>query len=77
MATKLKSGTSETAALGFRVHSGWTAMVAVARPLSKPVVLERRRIETADAAILGSKQPYHAAERVSHMVRPALGRVTR
>jgi len=25
-------------------------------------VLERRRIETADAAIPGSKQPYHAAE---------------
>jgi hypothetical protein len=27
-----------------------------------PVVLERRRIVTADAALRGSKQPYHAAE---------------
>ena len=39
-------------------------MVAVAGSLRKPVVLERRRIETADAVIGGSKQPYHAAERL-------------
>jgi len=64
MATKSKFGVSETAALGFRAHSGWTVAVAVAGSLSKPEVLERRRIETADAAIPGSKQPYHAAERL-------------
>ena len=29
MATKLKSGTSETAALGFRADSGWTVVVSV------------------------------------------------
>jgi hypothetical protein len=59
-----KPGTSESSALGFRAHSGWAVVVAVAKSAGKPVVLERRRIETADAAIPGSKQPYHAAERL-------------
>ncbi len=64
MATKSKFGMSKTAALGFRAHSGWTVVVAVAGSPGRPVILERRRIETADAAIPGSKQPYHAAERL-------------
>src|SRR5437762_9162020 len=62
MATKSKSGLSEAAALGFRAHSGWTAAVAVAGSPGRPVVLERCRIDTADTAIPGSRQPYHAAE---------------
>ena len=62
MATMSKSGMSERAALGFRSHSGWTAVVAVSGWPGESVVLERRRIETADPAIPGSKQPYHAAE---------------
>ena len=49
-------------ALGFRAHSGWAAVVAVAGPLRSPEVVDRRRIEIADPAIPGSKQPYHAAE---------------
>jgi hypothetical protein len=48
-------------ALGFRAHSGWAAMVAVAGTLSAPRVLERRRITIADPHLPGSKQPYHAA----------------
>jgi hypothetical protein len=52
-------------ALGFRAHSGWIAAVAVAGSPSKAVVIERRRIETADPAIAGSRQPYHAAQRLS------------
>jgi hypothetical protein len=48
------------AALGFRVHSGWAALVAVAG--APPAVVERRRIEIADPAIAGSVQPFHAAE---------------
>jgi hypothetical protein len=55
---------SEQAALGFRAHSGWAVVVAVGGLLGKPVVLERRRIVTADAGIAGSKQPYHAGERL-------------
>ncbi len=50
------------AAVGFRAHSGWSALVAVAAGARWPVVIDRRRIELADAAIPGSMQPYHAAE---------------
>jgi hypothetical protein len=50
------------AALGFRAHSGWAALVAVTEPISSPAVVLRRRILTADPNIAGSKQPFHAAE---------------
>ncbi|WEX91132.1 hypothetical protein PZN02_004760 [Sinorhizobium garamanticum] len=50
------------AALGFRVHSGWAALVAVAGSPDTPVIADRRRIEIADPAVPGSRQPYHAAE---------------
>ena len=49
-------------ALGVRAHSGWAVLVAVASSPRGPAVVERRRIVTADPAIPGSKQPYHAAE---------------
>jgi hypothetical protein len=48
-------------ALGFRAHSGWAAMVAVAGTMDAPRVLERRRMVIADPEIPGSRQPYHAA----------------
>lgn len=50
------------AALGVRAHSGWAALVAVAGSPRRPVVVERRRIQTADPILPGSKQPYHHAE---------------
>ena len=53
---------STRAALGFRTHSGWAAVVAVTGTLRAPEVLDRRRIEIADSSLPGSKQPYHAAE---------------
>jgi hypothetical protein len=59
-----KPRVGEAVALGFRAHSGWTIAVAVAGSLDNPFVLERRRIETADPSIPGSRQPYHAAERL-------------
>jgi len=77
MATKSKSGMNDAVALGFRAHSGWTIMVAVAGSLRKPVVLERRRIVTADAAIPGSEQPYHAAERLDVQKAETLIRLCR
>lgn len=43
-------------ALGFRVHSGWAAMVAVAGSFDRPVIVNRRRLEIGDVA-----QPYHRA----------------
>jgi hypothetical protein len=50
----------ERVALGFRAHSGWSVVVAAARSRGRFVVVERRRIVTAD----NTKQPYHAAERL-------------
>ena len=51
-------------ALGFRVHSGWAAAVAVSGSLAAPEVTGRWRIEMAAPEIPGSKQPYHAAEKL-------------
>jgi hypothetical protein len=51
-------------ALGFRAHSGWAALVAVAGTLEAPRILERRRVVIADPELAGSKQPYHAAARL-------------
>ena len=50
------------AALGFRAHSGWAALVAVTGSAVAPAVILRRRVEMADPKIKGCKQPYHAAE---------------
>jgi hypothetical protein len=63
---------NRAAALGFRAHSGWTAAVAVGGSLEKPVILDRRRIETSDTAIHGSRQPFHAAEPLSFEEAEAL-----
>lgn len=50
------------AAVGFRAHSGWAAVVVVGGKFASPLVIDRRRVEIADAQIPGSKQPFHAAE---------------
>ncbi len=49
------------AAVGFRVHSGWAAMVAMADELQ---VIDRRRITCIDEAVAGAKQPYHFVEKM-------------
>lgn len=51
-------------ALGFRAHSGWAAMVALAGPVATPAVIIRRRIELADPRTPRPVQPYHAAEKL-------------
>jgi len=66
------AGAIESVALGFRSHCGWTVAVAVAGTPRNPVVIERRRLETCDTAIKGSKQPYHAAEPLSFEKAEAL-----
>jgi len=50
------------AALGFRAHSGWAAVVALTDSPAAPAVILRRRLEICDPRIHGSKQPFHAAE---------------
>jgi hypothetical protein len=47
--------------LGFRVHSGWGAMVAVGCQSGRWQVLERRRVSVVDGQIAGHAQPYHFA----------------
>jgi hypothetical protein len=50
------------AAIGFRAHSGWAAIVAVAGRAREPRIVLRRRIAMTDGTIAGAKQPFHAAE---------------
>jgi hypothetical protein len=47
------------AALGFRAHSGWAALVAVAGPAAEPAAVVRRRVELSRRT---PRQPFHAAE---------------
>jgi len=49
------------AVIGVRVHSGWAAVLAVSGEPDAPEVIDRRRIEIVDAAIVGASQPYHLA----------------
>ena len=55
----------KTAAVGFRVHSGWTALVVVALEKGKPVVLARQRPHLVGTFSYTFRQPYHTAERMS------------
>ena len=49
------------AALGFRVHSGWAAMVVLTGPPASPSLLERKRVMLIDRSSDGAAQPYHTA----------------
>jgi hypothetical protein len=49
------------AALGFRVHSGWTAVVALTVTKGAPVVLERERVHLVKTFTYEFRQPYHTA----------------
>lgn len=55
-------GPKPRAALGLRAHSGWAAAILVCGSASDISIVERRRIELCDAAVEGSKQPFHHAE---------------
>ena len=58
------------AALGFRAHSGWTALVAISLDEGSPRVLLRQRPHLVKKFTLEFRQPYHSAQKVS----PAEGR---
>ena len=53
------------AVIGVRVHSGWSALVAVSIAGGLPEVVERKRVVLSDASKAGTKQPYHFAEKLS------------
>jgi hypothetical protein len=50
------------AAVGFRVHSGWSALVAVSLEKDGPIVLSRERVHLVETFIYKFRQPYHTAE---------------
>ncbi len=52
------------AAVGFRVHSGWAAMVAVSLEKGVPVVLSRQRLQLVKTFSYKYRQPYHTAEKM-------------
>src|SRR3981189_31278 len=52
------------AAVGFRVHSGWAAMVAVSVEKGAPVVLARQRVHLVETFTYEFRQPYHTAEKM-------------
>jgi hypothetical protein len=60
----LRNSKAAHAAFGFRSHSGWAVLIVVAGAPRSPVVIDRRRIELVDPGIPGSKQPYHAAQKL-------------
>ena len=52
---------ANSAALGFRAHSGWAAAVALGGSPRSPEVLDRRRIALIGSGSPGGVQPYHVA----------------
>src|SRR5207302_9935115 len=55
---------SKQAAVGFRVHSGWSAVVAVCLEKGAPVVLARKRVHLVETFSYEFRQPYHTAEKM-------------
>lgn len=51
------------AALGFRVHSGWTSLVAMSLDDGTPAVLFRERPHLVKTFTYEFRQPYHTAEK--------------
>src|SRR6202048_4073824 len=54
----------QTVELGFRVHSGWAAAVALCGPPDAPVVVDRRKIQLVKIFSYTFRQPYHTAEKM-------------
>jgi hypothetical protein len=52
------------AALGFRVHSGWTSLIALALEKNQPIILARQRPHLVATFSYAFRQPYHTAEKM-------------
>src|SRR5258708_9409644 len=52
------------AALGFRVHSGWTSLIALALENNQPIILSRQRPHLVTTFSYTFRQPYHTAEKM-------------
>jgi hypothetical protein len=55
----------KTAALGFRAHSGWTALVALSVSKGVPCVLARQKVHLVETFTYKFRQPYHTAKRMA------------
>lgn len=53
------------ATVGFRVHSGWSAVVAVCLEKGAPVVLHRQRLQLVGTFTYRFRQPYHTGEKMA------------
>ena len=51
----------QIAALGFRVKSGWAAVVLLTKPLHSLQLSDVTRVELSDPRLPETRQPYHAA----------------
>jgi hypothetical protein len=54
-------GQSKQAAVGFRVHSGWAAAVAVSAEKGVLTVLARQKVHLVETFTYEFRQPYHTA----------------
>jgi hypothetical protein len=55
----------KNATVGFRVHSGWSAVVTVCVEKGEPVVLHRERLQLVETFTYRFRQPYHTGERMA------------
>jgi hypothetical protein len=61
----------QCAALGFRAHSGWTALVALSVSKGSPLVLARERVHLVEVFTYEFRQPYHTAGKMPQTEAPA------
>jgi hypothetical protein len=54
----------KSAAIGFRAHSGWTALVAISLTKGMPCVLARQRLHLVETFTYEFRQPFHTGERM-------------
>jgi len=52
------------AAIGFRVHSGWTSLIVLALEKNQPIILVRQRPHLVATFSYTFRQPYHSAEKM-------------
>jgi len=55
----------KSAAIGFRPHSGWTAIVVLSVEKGEPVILIRDRIQLVKIFNYSYRQPYHTAAKAT------------
>jgi hypothetical protein len=51
---------AETAAIGFRVKSGWSVVVLLTGPVGSPALRDKQVIDLSDPRVPETRQPYHA-----------------